>query len=501
VADEAGVTWWRGAVRERVQVEDVRDVAFDATGRLWIGAGTGLYSWTLPGRPVRRSLRGGETANRIRRLAIQGASLLVASEQGAFWSTSGRIFQPLEGVAANDDYSLATFRVTTQGSDEGVASVPEVEAWLFGRRGLVRIRGMQTASGLRVRAVDRPPLPRPTREASATDLSISRDGQTLWVTYADALARRTISRATQGPRPASAASAWTWLRPVLPPGATIQRFVRSADALLLATDHGLIEAEAGPSLFRRVAGSAGTSNCADVRERDEVAIALCREGVFVRKTLRPSIGVGEVFEKPPASSDPAPVLPILPQAPPLAEIRRRALERSGLSVSVADSMRRGLARQAYWPEVALRLGADLDRDRAWDADQAFVSGDTRHLRDRSRDEAFGFDAGIAFEWDFGELAYPEDSVDLSRELRQVVSLRDDIADEINQLYFERQRIRARLARAQWRFSEEHVALYWRAREIDAGLDAWTGGWTADWQRARPSGDQNHHPGIKREEEK
>ena len=37
------------------------------------------------------------------------------------------------------------------------------------------------------------------------------------------------------------------------------------------------------------------------------------------------------------------------------------------------------------------------------------------------------------DWDLGNLAYPDDSVDLSRELRQVTSLRDDVSDEIHQL--------------------------------------------------------------------
>ncbi len=86
----------------------------------------------------------------------------------------------------------------------------------------------------------------------------------------------------------------------------------------------------------------------------------------------------------------------------------------------------------------------------------------------------------------GGLVYPVESVDLSRESRQVVSLRDDIADEINQLYFERARIRQRLldigAGQISAEPGEQTRLRWRSREIGAGLDAWTGGWLSRWTR-------------------
>lgn len=345
--------------------------------------------------------------------------------------------------------------------------------------------------------MDRSTLPRPTREASAMDLSVSSDGRTLWVAYADALASRAISRPDESEQEAER---WIWLRPVLPPGAAIRRFAAGPEEMLLASDHGLLEADSQAGPFRRVASAAGTSDCVDVREGGSVAIALCREGVFEKGAGQlgtPAASARAAF----GEARTAPVfVKALPEDPPLSEIRRRALKRSGLSVSRADAMRRGLSRRAFLPEVSLRFGADVDRDRARDADQAFVSGETRHLLDRSQDEGLALDAAIGFEWDLGGTVFPDDSVDLSRELRQVVSLRDDIADEINQLYFERQRIRARLTQAGPQTQEEASALYWRAREIDAGLDAWTGGWIAAWRsawRSRNAAIQNGHPVLKR----
>jgi hypothetical protein len=140
-----------------------------------------------------------------------------------------------------------------------------------------------------------------------------------------------------------------------------------------------------------------------------------------------------------------------------------------------------LRRRAYWPELELRFDLDFDYDDERDFDQAFLSGDTRFLRDRTRDEGHSYHAGIALDWDLGEAVFPLESVDLSRELRQVVTLRDDVADEINQLYFERQAIRESLGAARPIELAEAARLRWRARELDAGLDAWTGGWISQWR--------------------
>ena len=77
----------------------------------------------------------------------------------------------------------------------------------------------------------------------------------------------------------------------------------------------------------------------------------------------------------------------------------------------------------------------------------------------------------------------------------MTSLRDDVADEIHQLYFERQRIRARLTKPELLAPEEIVELVLRAEELDSGLDAWTGGWLGAWRAANAaSAPHSIHPG-------
>ncbi len=59
----------------------------------------------------------------------------------------------------------------------------------------------------------------------------------------------------------------------------------------------------------------------------------------------------------------------------------------------------------------------------------------------------------------------------------MVQLRDDVLDEIAQLYFERRRVLLDLAALGPAASgSEAMRLRLRAEELAAGLDGWTGGW-------------------------
>ena len=87
--------------------------------------------------------------------------------------------------------------------------------------------------------------------------------------------------------------------------------------------------------------------------------------------------------------------------------------------------------------MSLRFDYDADRDTSEDWDQSFVSGDTRKLYDYQLARRRDMGGSVLFSWDLGDTLYNPDAIDLSRESRQRIALRDDALDEINQLYFER----------------------------------------------------------------
>ena len=482
VGDDAGVSWWRDGNWSRAQLPAVRDLAFGGGGRLWIATETGLYFWSPDARPQRRTLRDGEGSNRVSRIESKGGVLVVATESGAYWSTSGSVFQPLGSGSADQAVAWIALRR---------APAPGLtEVWTFGAEGLVRTRGVEAQAGLRV--VDRIvwPLPRPAVEAGAVDLVFDPiqdpiqdpTQERLYVVYPDAIAVQRVADLDPG------SAHWRWIRPVMPPGAAIRRLaVGASGRVWLVTDRGLLVASALEEPFARAGNPAGSRECVDVLEAALLpnaaqAMVLCRTSLFalVDEANSPA---SEAASK--AEQLPSPATAIsLPADPAVAEIRSRALARVGLSVERAEGLWLGLRRRALWPALQLRGGYDADRDRGRSHDQSFVSGDTRNLFDRDRGEGQKYGAAIVFDWQLGGIAYPDDSVDLSRELRQVTSLRDDVSDEIHQLYFERQRIRERLARAQGGLAPEEAAeLALRAAELDSGLDAWTGGWISAWRAA------------------
>jgi hypothetical protein len=470
VGDEAGVSWWRDNARERAALLLVRDLDFDSQGVLWIATLDGLYSWNRADRPVPRRLRGGEASNRIHRIAMSQEAMLVATGAGAYWSSDGRIFQLLRvggAATAVSDVAIrpASFDLSTRQAER--RRLGRAQAWLFGAGRLSVVRGFEASSGMRVSDVHSLPPPRPGGEDEPVDLVIDPSGERLHLVFADWVAYRSLEDESI----ASASQGWQFERPGLPPGAIIRRLGWAAGRVWIATDHGLLAGETLKGPFQRAASPVGTTDCVEIQPRAVLqALALCRSGLFALS--------------PHGRSEPGtPTLPVvsLPSDPPLAEIRRRAMVRAGLTARRAHGMWNRLRQRAFWPEIGLRFDADFDFDYQRDTDEAFVSGGMRRLLDRTRDEGQQYRAGVELDWDLGGVAYPLESVDLSRELRQAVSLRDDVADEINQLYFERQAIREKLMTPESSAASEVARLQWRARELDAGLDAWTGGWISQWR--------------------
>jgi hypothetical protein len=137
-------------------------------------------------------------------------------------------------------------------------------------------------------------------------------------------------------------------------------------------------------------------------------------------------------------------------------------------------MGRRLSRRGWLPELDVAVGDLNELVHGRDYDESFVSGDTRYLNDSHQDRGRDVDVVVRLTWDLGDTVFSVEEVDVSRELRSVIALRDDVLDEVTQLYFERERVLARLAHAP-ADDPERLALALRADELAASLDAWTGG--------------------------
>jgi hypothetical protein len=136
-----------------------------------------------------------------------------------------------------------------------------------------------------------------------------------------------------------------------------------------------------------------------------------------------------------------------------------------------DELRRGVTQRGWLPVVALRGGYTHDESRAAVRDQVVSSGAIWHLQDLDRDRGQGYDVGVSVAWELGDVLYHPESIDVSHEAREVIELRDDVLDEITQLYFERLRVLAQRDALPDASEAEALRLGLRADELAAGIDA------------------------------
>ena len=169
-----------------------------------------------------------------------------------------------------------------------------------------------------------------------------------------------------------------------------------------------------------------------------------------------------------------PVAP--PEEPAIERVHRAALAYLRLGPKGMDALQQGVSKRGWLPVVVFHGGLARDKSRATAWDEAISGGAVWSLVDRDHDRAEDYDVGVSLSWDLGDVAYHPEAIDVSREAREVIELRDDVLDEITQLYFERRRVLAQLQAPPDAGDAELLRLRLRADELAAGIDAWTGGW-------------------------
>jgi hypothetical protein len=187
------------------------------------------------------------------------------------------------------------------------------------------------------------------------------------------------------------------------------------------------------------------------------------------------VGGGPSNELPAASSlAPDDYLWRLRSEPSVHQVHAAALAWQALGPERMRSLQRGVDHRAWLPDLEIRGGAGRGRSVRFLEDQAQSSGVVFDLRDREFDRGSDYDGALILRWELGDLAYNAEAIDVAREAREVIELRDEVLDEVTQLYFERRRVLLGLRTAS-ADGAEAARLRLRADELAAGLDAWTGG--------------------------
>lgn len=423
----------------------VTALAFAPDGALLAGSPQGLERIDTEGRRSACEIGPGETGASVLALASAGGVVAVGTARGAFVSRDGQRFTPVADLPAGPAAAVA-LRATPGGATLFVAADGAVhEARLDAGTGDVATTRRSGAFG---------------GLALQRALFVGADVATGEVV---ALSSDAVSvQAEEG-------GAWQTFPLSLPPGALPLRALRALGRRFVATDRGLLEAEAWAGPFVRASPPAGVAPALAAAAGPSALYLGTTRGLLVaRATSGARSGValrGAWLERVQAE-------------PPVQAVHAAAVRYLDLGPERSLRLRNGVDHRALLPVVSLHLARENTISRTRDYDESFVSGGTRFLNDRNRDQGRQVDAGVALSWDLGDLAYHPEAIDVSREAREVIELRDDVLDEITQLYFERRRTLVELARLDDApgSEAEAVRLRLRADELAAGLDAWTGGW-------------------------
>jgi len=251
----------------------------------------------------------------------------------------------------------------------------------------------------------------------------------------------------------------------LPPGSTPIRVNSAMGVILIATDRGLVAAPSAFGPWQRALPPAGSTPALDVAIAGEQALVAGSRGLLVG-AAREATDIGAV---------PSAAIPTASCDPPIQEVQRAALRYLHLSGDPAAAMRRGVRLRGLLPLVTLEGRKGHGGDTRDQYDEAFVSGGYRKLYDRDQLDTHDRDVQLRFAWDLGDTLYNPEQIDVSTEARRLIELRDDVLDELDQLYFDRRRALAAAAAAPTD-SPDAARERLRAEELASGLDAWTDGW-------------------------
>ncbi len=420
----------------------VHDLAFDAQGTLWAATGAGVLRFLPDAEAGTRETLGTGAARRVARIAFSGTSPN---------SSSG-------GWAAAATEAGVWLREGDHGAWHRPLGLPH--------RPSSAVAFIDRSDALELWAVVGGSLYRLTLHANAPKL--------LPVSLPVLGERATIQDLTEGPTGIAVLlrhellvrreGRWFRVRLGLPPGAVATRARFDGDRYWVCSDRGLFSLPAPSTPQRRatqVVAEIQNQAIADIAPGARFAVG--ERGLLHREASR----AADIPKKPAAEAS------VEENVPDIVSVQRVALRTVGLDGTTVRNLFRGVRRRGWLPTFEVRAGRGRDALRERRYDEVFSSGATRQLHDTTTDRHRSLDVDVVLRWDLGDIAYHPESIDVSRETRERIELRDEVLDEVTQLYFERRRARLALGTAA---RDERPRLRLRIRELDAGLDGWTEGW-------------------------
>ncbi|MBW2712965.1 MAG: hypothetical protein JRC77_04365 [Deltaproteobacteria bacterium] len=503
-------------VRRLFGCREVRDLAFASDGSLWVASAKGLcrlavgpLNFTGPQASAPASLENwpsGLGNSEVQRLAVASELLVLAGKEGLTFAHASSLWRQWQKAPTNLPRGPVTaLALRSLSSDKGGPSTWQVLLGVQGQLWEMEAR-WQRSAGFAFSKVKRHVLPSSGLRVDPLDVFYDALGAEALVVEADRIFLCQPPLSPGGQKYASTLEPCIWQseRLRLPPGVEVLSAGLAEQGLWLATNRGLFWRGKGFERFEHFLEATDHSAVVAVVARDDQAVFLGERGVFVGSPSGPSSEVtlswkGDV-EK---GLDLQRLSAATSQEPSIEEIRKAALAYLDLDPHWIRTLRKGVTRRGALPVVSLRVAAERSHKRGWDYDESFSSGQKHYFNDSDRDRNHEYAVALSLSWDLADLAYHPESIDVSDEARDVLELRDEVLDELTQLYFDRQRSLLDLASleqasrasspevdpsAARHRSLEAERLRLRVEELAAGIDAWTGGWfgeRAQWKGSSP----------------
>ena len=173
-------------------------------------------------------------------------------------------------------------------------------------------------------------------------------------------------------------------------------------------------------------------------------------------------------------ADVADALRLLAEDPPIADVQRAALDHFAVSSDELSSMRVAARLKALLPAVTGSYSQNDDKSKRISTDQTAFPYDPANPQIRDDSNGLGRVFSASATWTLGALIFDSNQLDTYG----LVSIHENVLTEITRLYYTRQHNILALALDPPKDPRTKAALMLRTREIEAMLDALTGGaWT------------------------
>lgn len=235
--------------------------------------------------------------------------------------------------------------------------------------------------------------------------------------------------------------------------------------LFAATERGVFRFSEKENMWREL------SNGLTVNETVLIALDARQDTLWAVAKNGAYRSEGDIYEIKEASlADSAKtILQNFSHEPTYQEIQRAAIEYAEVHPEKIAKWRRAAKAKALLPTLSLGIDRDKSKSLHWDSG---TNPDTLVIGPDEED--IGWD--IKCSWDLGDLIWNDAQTSIDVRSKLMVQLRDDILDEVTNLYFERRKLQIELLQNPPKDVNKQIEKDLRLQELTANIDAMTGGY-------------------------